>query len=120
MNSINYYSPEGVGFGSNSAYLRKVLNVMFPSSYISSYHIPPNSICTLLSTSQNRIGFQHESTSNTNTYEASTEPISRANLINFRNQFNDSLIEHQAKQAGLCPIRRAIYDQCFGRLTVLN
>lgn len=122
MNS-NYYPSEAAaaGSGSNNAYLRKVLNTMFPPSYILCYHTQPNSICSLLNTTQQRNAncLQQEQSTDC-TYEVSTEPMSRSNLINFRDEFNASLVEHQAKQAGLCPIRRAIYDQCFGRLNSVN
>ena len=96
----------------NSAQLRKVLNDMFPQSYIQMYHQPPNSVCSLLNTrcwnNQSANLSPDDQQAEQHLYlEASTEPL--------RDHFNASLAAHQAKRMGLCPIRRAIYDQCFGR-----
>lgn len=49
-------------------------------------------------------------------YEVSTEPSSRASVLLLRNHLNESLVKHQAKATGLCPIRRAIYEQLFDEL----
>lgn len=115
----------------NNAQLRKVLNVMFPSSYIKLHHRPPNTVCSLLNTTN---WPQITCNSNQRDYDdlreqfvdsdsvieqqelASTEPTSRKSVITLRDHLNSSLVKHQAKPVGLCPIRRAIYDQCFGRL----
>lgn len=98
--------------GGCSAHLRQVLSIMFPPAYIQLNHMPPNSVCSLLNTRcwpQNPLTDQHR-------YEASMEPISRAALIGLRQRLDSSLVKHQAKAVGLCPIRRSIYDQLFGRL----
>lgn len=115
-------------FGQDQPYgcrLRKVLNVMFPQAYIEIYHQPPNSVCSIFSTklvpSIEEVGDDNDEPTDWKPspaiikLEASTEPSSRAKLVNLREQFNTSLVVHQAKPIGLCPIRRAIYDQCFGR-----
>lgn len=123
--------------------LRRVLNVMFPQSYIELYHRAPHSVCSLfnfkcnLSPSSGDVTLikqQPEEEEGILTgqqggrpaqaqarpraqvkLEASSEPSSRAKVVNLREQLSSSLVEHQAKAIGLCPIRRAIYDQCFGR-----
>jgi hypothetical protein len=46
--------------------------------------------------------------------EPSTEPSSRVQVLQLHDQLADSLVGHKAKPVGLCPVRRAIYDQCFG------
>lgn len=109
---------------SDNAYLRKVLNNMFPSSYLKLYHQPPNTVCSLLkeTVSHQNSNYsryfknqnQQQQDSNCCLIEASTEPSSRSNIINLRKFFDQTLIDHQAKPVGLCPIRRSIYDQCFG------
>lgn len=113
----------------NHAQLRKVLNVMFPPSYIKLNHRPPNTVCSLLNTTcwpriycnsnHDYYGDSREQLSDSDSGIeqdfASTEPASRKSVITLRDHLNSSLIQHQAKPVGLCPIRRAIYDQCFGR-----
>lgn len=102
----------------SSPHLRKVLNFMFPQSYLELHHQPPNSPCTLLSTkcwTNQNISLEDEGQDCFH-IEASTEPSSRANIVTLREHLNASLIEHQAKQFGLCPVRRAIFNQCFDEL----
>lgn len=115
---------------SAAAQLRRTLNVMFPHSYIKLYHQPPHSVCTLFSIKQScsPSSFVTSSTYSGGDdgdklnrpqspgvrFEASTEPSSRAHVIQLQDQLQASLVEHQARPVGLCPIRRAIYDQCFG------
>lgn len=97
---------------------------MFPEQYIKLYHRPPHSVCSLLNTKHRASGRDDIDTDPTTEdlndgqwrIEASTEPSSRAAVSNLRESFEASLVEHQAKPVGLCPIRRAIYDQCFGEL----
>lgn len=107
---------------SSGSQLRRVLNVMFTSSYIQLYHQPPNSICSPLSIkccpsqeADNKKD-QRDIEFNTHHLEPSTEPSLRSGIISLREHLNTSLVQHQAKSVGLCPIRRAIYDQCFGGL----
>jgi len=95
------------------ASLGKILNIMFPPSYIELHHRPPNSVCSLLNT---RCCSKSEQVKLRDLrYEVSTEPSSRASFISLRENLNSSLMEHQAKPVGLCPIRRVIFDQCFGK-----
>lgn len=95
--------------------LRKVLNVMFPHSYIELYHQPPRSVCSIFK--MKTIAWQQEDDSSAILkYEASSEPLNRTQIVSFQQQLQRSLVEHGAKLVGLCSIRRAIYDQCFGRL----
>lgn len=107
--------------GGGNSHLRRVLNVMFPPAYIELYHRPPKSVCSLLnlrclSVSNTRDELQIDGESNLPvTFETSSEPSPRSYVLNLRQQFDDSLLEHRAKLVGLCPIRRSIYDQCFGR-----
>lgn len=105
-----------------SAQLREVLNSMFPISYLELHHMPPRSVCSLLSLkrwpppSQDPKDIRPDSDSEQHhqKLEVSTEPSSRVSLINLRERLDSSLHLHQAKLVGICPIRRNIYDQCFG------
>ena len=114
----------------NAVQLRKVLNIMFPHSYIKLYHQPPNSVCSIFSIKTTFVGRDKFTNVNNSEehdyesgcyseeglkYEASSEPSSRGQVIRLQNQLQNSLVDHQAKAVGLCPFRRAIYDQCFGR-----
>lgn len=45
----------------------------------------------------------------------SAEPASRQTILQLQHKLNSCLAFHRAKVYGLCPIRRAIYDQCFGK-----
>lgn len=122
--------------GQSVAQLRRVLGVMFPPSYIKLYHQPPHSVCSLFNfkqvapldapTTTNSKGNQkskqvdeqasHLWTASVNVrLEPSTEPSSRAQVLHLQDQLEESLVGHKAKSTGLCPIRRAIYDQCFGK-----
>lgn len=112
------------GGGSSSAQLRKTLNAMFPPEYIQLYHKPPNSVCSLLKTKCWPKVQRSQDTKSTpeedQRYllvdeEVSSEPSSRASLASLRENLRLSLVQHQAKAVGLCPIRRRIYEQLFGR-----
>lgn len=129
MDTDRYYQQHHNPISSN-AQLRRVLNVMFPPSYIKFHHRPPNAVCSLLNTScwpriprNDQRDFDGTIYDQPSDYEvgleqelASTEPCSRKSVISLRDRLNSSLVKHQAKAVGLCPIRRVIYDQCFGRL----
>lgn len=109
------------------AQLRRVLDVIFPVSYVKKYHQPPQSVCSLI---QFKCASKCQPNKLTETgkdcpkddvcCKVSSEPASRIAIRNLHNQLNASLQEHQAKPAGLCPVRRAIYDQCLGRLARLS
>lgn len=119
------YLPNLQNASAATAHLRRVLNVMFPPAYIKLFHQPPQSVCSLfnlklasqsiatsLSSSDSR---QRQSLDNNKLQlEPSSEPSSRAHVVQLQDLLQESLVEHQAKPVGLCPIRRAIYDQCFG------
>lgn len=129
---------------SHKSYLKKALRTIFPSDYIQLHHTPPHTICSLFnfrstitsgqsinigaspgitspySKPRGNISTQADKKRDCVRYEASTEPMSRAEFIHLRQRFNCSLIEHQAKPVGLCPIRRILYDQMFGRSTVIS
>lgn len=102
--------------GLNGHHLRKTLNIMFPSAYITLYHRPPNSACSPLLLRavpiRDNNGEQAQPA-----FEVSSEPSSRSSISYLCQFLESSLIEHQAKSTGLCPVRRAIYDQCFGKFS---
>lgn len=101
-----------------AAQVGRVLNVMFPHSYIEQYHRPPHSVCSIFKT-KTASEMASESADECR-FEASSEPTARAQVVQLQQQLQDSLAVHQAKPVGLCPVRRAIYDQCFGRCKPLE
>lgn len=44
----------------------------------------------------------------------SRTPATRNDAIALQNLLNDSIQHYQAHETGLCPIRRELYDKCFG------
>lgn len=130
MDVDRYYQHQHHNLISSDAQLSWVSNVMFPPSYIKFHHRPPNTVCSLLNTScwpripcNNQKDYDGTVQDQLSDYEvgperelASTKPCSRKSVISSRDSLNSSLIKHQAKVVGLCPIRRVIHDQCFGRL----
>lgn len=47
-------------------------------------------------------------------HSVSSVPATRLDVINLQEEFDSKLIDRQAKPYGICPIRRELYDQCFG------
>lgn len=104
---------------SQGSKLRKTLNLMFPSAYIIRHHKPPNVTCSPLALRPtNFVDLQQasEPREQLSPAEVSDEPSSRTSAIQLRQYLDSSLVAHQAKPYGLCPIRRNLYDQCFDEL----
>ncbi|CAL1269625.1 unnamed protein product, partial [Larinioides sclopetarius] len=45
----------------------------------------------------------------------SRTPATRLDVINLAEKLDTRLIERNAREIGICPIRRELYDQCFGQ-----
>jgi len=105
-----------------SAQLRRALNSLFPANYIETNHKAGSYESGIFNARV--VGGQSgqlekdrgdlDSSGTTTVWEASSEPATRTHVINLTKAFENSLDEHRAKPFGLCPIRRAIHDQCFG------
>lgn len=110
--------------GEESFRLRQTLNSLFPHNYINLYNVRKASIPGKFFNSQQqqhqwqifsyRVATYPEDTSK-EWLEASSEPSTRSQLLKLVRCFDSILKHHQAKPIGLCPIRRSIYDQCFGK-----
>ncbi|XP_022247415.1 33 kDa inner dynein arm light chain, axonemal-like [Limulus polyphemus] len=49
----------------------------------------------------------------------SSTPATRLDVLNIQEQLDMKLQQRQARETGICPIRRELYDQCFGMLSLL-
>uniref|UniRef100_A0A8C3UDV3 Axonemal dynein light intermediate polypeptide 1 n=1 Tax=Catharus ustulatus TaxID=91951 RepID=A0A8C3UDV3_CATUS len=48
--------------------------------------------------------------------EVSTEPSTRRDVVMLQEQLDRQLQQRQARETGLCPVRRELYTQCFDEL----
>lgn len=48
-------------------------------------------------------------------YQVSSEPATRLDVINLQEQLDMRLQQLQARETGICPVRRELYTQCFGQ-----
>lgn len=46
----------------------------------------------------------------------STTPATRLDVVNVQEQLDMRLQQRQARETGICPIRRELYDQCFDEM----
>ena len=44
----------------------------------------------------------------------SSTPATRLDVINLQEQLDMRLQQRQARETGICPVRRELYSQCFG------
>lgn len=47
----------------------------------------------------------------------SSTPATRLEVVNLKEQLDMRLQQRQARETGICPVRRELYSQCFGELT---
>lgn len=47
--------------------------------------------------------------------EVSTAPSTRRDVVLLQEQLDRQLQQRQARETGLCPVRRELYTQCFGQ-----
>ena len=50
---------------------------------------------------------------------ASKAPASRLDVINLQEALDEKLMERQAREMGVCPVREDLYSQCFGACAVM-
>lgn len=48
------------------------------------------------------------------TQQVSSTPATRLDVINLQEQLDMRLQQRQARETGICPVRRELYTQCFG------
>lgn len=48
----------------------------------------------------------------------SSTPATRQDVINLQEMLDTRLQQSQARETGICPIRRELYSQCFGELEI--
>jgi hypothetical protein len=46
--------------------------------------------------------------------KVSSTPATRLDVINLQEQLDHMLQKRQARETGICPVRRELYSQCFG------
>ena len=46
----------------------------------------------------------------------SCTPATRLDVINLQEQLDMRLQQRQARETGICPVRRELYSQCFGKI----
>ena len=49
----------------------------------------------------------------------SSTPATRLDVINLQEQLDIRLQQRQARETGICPVRRELYSQCFGETACL-
>lgn len=49
-----------------------------------------------------------------NIIQVSTVPATRQDVINLQEMLDTRLQQTQARETGICPIRRELYTECFG------
>lgn len=47
-------------------------------------------------------------------HKVSSTPATRLDVINLQEQLDMKLQQRQARETGICPVRRELYTQCFG------
>lgn len=50
----------------------------------------------------------------------SSTPATRQDVINLQEMLDTRLQQSQARETGICPIRRELYSQCFGELRIFQ
>lgn len=48
------------------------------------------------------------------TQTVSSTPATRQDVINLQEMLDTRLQQSQARETGICPVRRELYTQCFG------
>lgn len=49
--------------------------------------------------------------------QVSSTPATRLDVVNLQEELDRRLQQRQARETGICPVRRELYSQCFGMLT---
>jgi len=49
--------------------------------------------------------------------QVSSTPATRLDVVNLQEELDRRLQQRQARETGICPVRRELYSQCFGAST---
>ena len=52
--------------------------------------------------------------------QVSSTPATRLDVVNLQGELDRRLQQRQARETGICPVRRELYSQCFGMQNHLN
>ena len=47
--------------------------------------------------------------------QVSSTPATRLDVVNLQEELDRRLQQRQARETGICPVRRELYSQCFGK-----
>lgn len=47
--------------------------------------------------------------------QVSSAPCTRSDVIHLEELLNTKLMQRQARETGICPVRRELYSQCLGK-----
>lgn len=47
--------------------------------------------------------------------QVSSAPCTRADVVHLEELLDTKLQQRQARETGICPVRRELYSQCFGK-----
>lgn len=47
--------------------------------------------------------------------QVSSTPATRLDVVNQQEELDRRLQQRQARETGICPVRRELYSQCFGK-----
>lgn len=48
--------------------------------------------------------------------QVSSTPATRLDVVNLQEELDRRLQQRQARETGICPVRRELYSQCFGKI----
>ena len=52
--------------------------------------------------------------------QVSSTPATRLDVVNLQEELDRRLQQRQARETGICPVRRELYSQCFGNDIICN
>ena len=52
--------------------------------------------------------------------QVSSTPATRLDVVNLQEELDRRLQQRQARETGICPVRRELYSQCFGQCLINN
>jgi dynein light intermediate chain len=52
--------------------------------------------------------------------QVSSTPATRLDVVNLQEELDRRLQQRQARGTGICPVRRELYSQCFGKFIRLE
>lgn len=52
--------------------------------------------------------------------QVSSTPATRLDVVNLQEELDRRLQQRQARETGICPVRRELYSQCFGKFISLE